>query len=315
MAAAPSVQLHVMVEPQQGTTYEQLRTLAVHAESLGFAGFFSSDHYLAMGGHDPGPGPLDTWTTLAGLARDTHRLRLGPLITPATFRRPGPLAIAVAQVDAMSGGRVEFSLGAGWFPDEHAAYGIPFPANGDRLDMLEEQLAVILGLWRTPDGERFSFHGAHYTVEDSPALPKPAQRPNPPVIIGGHGPKRTPRIAAAWADEFNLAFAPLDGYVAQRDRVRAACTDIGRDPASMRFSAALCLCAGATEAEFVSRAAAIGRAPDELRTNGAAGLPDEVVAKIQAYAAEGAARVYLQVLDVDDLDHLSLVAEQVVPRL
>ncbi len=314
MSASP-VELHVMVEPQQGTTYEQLRALAVHAETLGFAGFFSSDHYLVMGDRDPAPGPLDTWTTLAGLARDTTRLRLGPLITPATFRRPGPLAIAVAQVDAMSGGRIEFSLGAGWYAQEHRAYGIPFPSSGERLDMLEEQLAVILGLWRTPDGERFTFHGKHYTLEESPALPKPAQRPHPPVIIGGKGPKRTPRIAARWADEFNLAFVALDDFVAQCDRVRSACRQLGRDPSSMRFSAALALCCGRDEAEFVRRADAIGREPDEIRANGAAGLPFEVLAKIQSYVAQGAERIYLQVLDVDDLDHLSLVASEIMPVL
>ncbi|MGD9795124.1 MAG: LLM class F420-dependent oxidoreductase [Acidimicrobiia bacterium] len=310
-----STELHIMVEPQQGTSYEQLRRLATHAESLGFAGFFSSDHYLVMGSKNPLPGPLDTWTTLAGLARDTTTLRLGPLITPATFRLPGPLAIAVAQVDAMSGGRIEFSLGAGWYEAEHKAYGIAFPSNRERLDMLEEQLAIILGLWRTKDGETFSFHGKHYDLTDSPALPKPMQRPNPPVIIGGGGPKRTPRIAARWADEFNLPFAPLNAYVAQCDRVRAACEAIGRDPASMRFSAALCLCAGANTAEFERRAAAIGREPDEIRLNGAAGSVAETIDKINTFVSAGAERVYLQVLDVDDLDHLSLVAAEIMPAL
>ncbi len=315
MTASSSVELHIMVEPQQGATYEQLRALAVHAESLGFAGFFSSDHYLMMGGTDPGPGPLDTWTTLAGLARDTKRLRLGSLITPVTFRRPGPLAVSVAQVDAMSGGRVDFSLGAGWFPIEHWAYGIPFPPTPERFDMLEEQLAVIFGLWRTPDGEHFSFSGRHYTVENSPALPKPAQRPNPPLIIGGQGHKRTPRIAAEWADEFNLPFAPLETFVDRCSRVRAACDAIGRDTTTMRFSAALALCVGADEGEFTRRAGNIRREPDEIRINGAAGLPHEAVARIQAYVAEGAQRIYLQVLDTTDLDHLSLVADQVMPAL
>jgi F420-dependent oxidoreductase-like protein len=265
-----------------------------------------------MGGRDPGPGPLDTWTTLAGLARDTTRIRIGPLITPATFRLPGPLAIAAAQVDAMSGGRLDFSLGAGWYEDEHRAYGIPFPSNGQRLDILEEQLAVIVGLWETPEGERFSFHGQHYTLVDSPALPKPVQRPRPPVILGGSGPKRTPRVAAKWADEFNSAFVSLGAFCAQRDRVRAACEAIGRSPATMRFTVALVLCCGATEADVVRRAKAIGRSPDELRANGAAGLPSEAAAMIASYVAEGAQRVYLQVLDVDDLDHLTLVADQVM---
>jgi F420-dependent oxidoreductase-like protein len=312
---AATVELHIMVEPQQGTTYEQLRRLAVHAESLGFAGFFSSDHYLVMGGHDPGPGPLDTWTTLAGLARDTTRIRIGPLITPATFRLPGPLAVAAAQVDAMSGGRLDFSLGGGWYEDEHRAYGIAFPSNRERLDVLEEQLAIIIGLWETPVGERFSFHGQHYTLVDSPALPKPMQRPRPPVILGGKGPVRTPRIAARWADEFNSAFVSLPQFCAQRDRVRAACEAIGRSPSTMRFTAALVVCCGANEAELVRRAKAIGREPAELRVNGAAGLPREAAEMIRSFAAEGAQRIYLQVLDVDDLDHLSLVASDVKGEL
>lgn len=313
--ASGSVELHIMVEPQQGATYEQLRALAVHAESCGFVGFFSSDHYLMMGGTDPGPGPLDTWTTLAGLARDTKRLRLGSLITPVTFRRPGPLAITVAQVDAMSGGRVDFSLGAGWFPIEHWAYGIPFPPMGERFDMLEEQLEVIVGLWGTPDGDQFSFSGKHYTVENSPALPKPVQRPHPPIIIGGQGPKRTPKIAAKWADEFNLPFVPLETFVAQGSRVRSACELIGRHPSTLRFSAALTLCCGSTEDEFISRANTIGREPEEIRTNGAAGLPHETIDKIKTYVAAGAQRIYLQVLDITDLDHLTLVANEVMPGL
>ena len=200
--------LRIFTEPQQGATYDDLLAVASTAERLGFGAFFRSDHYLGMG-TDGLPGPTDAWVTLAGLARDTTTIRLGTLVTSATFRRPGPLAITVAGVDQMSGGRVELGLGAGWFDGEHRAYGIPFPDVQERFDRLEEQLAIVTGLWSTPAGERFSHAGTHYRLEDSPALPKPTQE-RIPVIVGGHGPKRTPRLAATYASEFNIPFAPLE---------------------------------------------------------------------------------------------------------
>jgi len=307
--------LRIFVEPQQGASYDQLLALAQRAEALGYDGFFSSDHYVKMSDVSGLPGPLDTWTTLAGLARETSRLRLGPLVSPATFRHPGPLAIAVAQVDAMSHGRVEFALGAGWFDVEHAAYGLAFPPVAERFDLLEEQLAVITGLWRTPVGERFSFTGRHYTVVDSPALPKPVQQPMPPIILGGHGATRTPRLCATYATEFNLPFAPVETFVQQRDRVWAACEAIGRDPGEITLSVALVLCCGRDEAELARRAAAIGREVPELRANGAAGLPSEVIDRIGEYTAVGVTRVYLQTLDLDDHDHIELVAADVAPHL
>jgi alkanesulfonate monooxygenase len=307
--------LRIFIEPQQGASYDRVLTLARVAERLGFDGFFSSDHYLKMSDVSGLPGPLDTWTTLAGLARDTTTLRLGPLVTPVTFRLPGPFAIAVAQVDAMSGGRIEVSLGAGWFDAEHRAYGIPFPDTKTRFEMLTEQLDVITGLWTTPQGETFTYEGKHYQFDDSPALPKPVHQPRPPLILGGHGPQRTPALAAEHADEFNLPFGSLDAFVQQRARVRAACEEAGRDPDSMRFSCALVLCAGRTETELAARATAIGRDVPELRENGAAGTPDEVVAKLAAFRDAGASRVYLQTLDIDDLDHLELVAAEVAPHL
>ncbi|MDW3220014.1 MAG: LLM class F420-dependent oxidoreductase [Acidimicrobiales bacterium] len=307
--------LRIFVEPQQGTTYARLRALAQEAEALGFDAFFTSDHYLNMGDGDGLPGPNDAWTTLAGLARDTERLRLGTLVTPITFRLPGPLAIAVAQVDEMSAGRVELGLGAGWFEDEHRAYGIPFPAIGDRFDQLEEQLAIITGLWETPIGETFSFSGEHYTIDGSPALAVPTQAPRPPIVMGGYGPKRTPRLAATYAQEFNLPFPPSGIYAAFADVVRAACEAQDRDPASMTFSTAQVLCCGEDEGEIERRAAAIGREVDELRENGVAGTPAECADKLRGLAAEGATRVYLQVLDDTDLDHIRLVAAAVAPLL
>jgi alkanesulfonate monooxygenase len=252
---------------------------------------------------------------LAGLARETSRIRLGTLVTSATFRQPGPLAVSVAEVDAMSGGRVELGLGAGWFEEEHRAYGIPFPPLRERFDRLEEQLAVITGLWSTPEGKRFSFDGVHYQLTESPALPKPVQSPHPPIIMGGGGTRRTPALSARFAAEFNLPFQAPAEFVTASNRVRAACEAIGRDPQSMVFSAAQVLCCGADEAEFTRRAAAIGREPAELRANGACGTPGEVAARLRSFAAVGATRIYLQVLDLSDLDHLRLVADTVVPDL
>jgi F420-dependent oxidoreductase-like protein len=308
------VKVRIFVEPQQGASYATLLRVAQATEAGGFDALFRSDHYLAMGG-DGLPGPTDAWVTLGALARETKRVRLGTLVTSATFRLPGILGITVAQVDAMSGGRVELGLGAGWYDGEHSAYGIPFPPLGERFERLEEQFEILTGLWTTPDGEQFTFAGKHYQLKDSPALPKPVQRPHPPLIVGGGGPTRTPRLAATFADEFNLPFSSLADTEAQFARVRAACEDRGRDPSSLGLSAAQVVCCGADEAEVVRRAKAIGRKPGELRTNGAAGTPDEVVEKLRTFAAAGAGTVYLQVLDLDDLDHLQLLSERVLPHL
>ncbi|MET8122875.1 LLM class F420-dependent oxidoreductase [Micromonospora sp. NPDC005189] len=309
------MELRIFTEPQQGATYDQLLAVARCAEDAGYGAFFRSDHYLMMGDVTGEPGPTDAWTTLAGLARDTSRIRLGTLMTAATFRLPGPLAITVAQVDQMSGGRVELGIGTGWYAEEHTAYGIPFPPLAERFDRLEEQLAVITGLWSTPPGERFDHAGRYYPVSDSPALPKPVQQPRPPILLGGTGPKRTPRLAARYADEFNLPFASVPDTAAQFDRVRAACVEIGRDPAEMVWSNALVLCCGRDDAEVARRAAAIGREPDELRANGLAGTPGEVLETIGRYREIGSERLYLQVLDLSDLEHLELVANEVMAKL
>lgn len=309
------MQLRIMTEPQQGATYDDLLAVAREAERLGFDAFFRSDHFLHQGDVDPGAGPTDAWATLAGLARDTATIRLGTMVTAATFRRPGPLAILVATVDAMSAGRVELGLGTGWFEAEHRAYGVPFPPVGERFARLEEQLAIVTGLWSTPRGESFSFAGEHYTLTDSPALPKPVQQPHPPVIIGGIGPRRTPRLAVTYAAEYNVPFHPLEVTRESFDRVRRACADIDRDPATMTFSAAQTLAVGATEDEFRRRAAAVGQTPDDLRSGGLGGTVPEVVDKLGRLGELGASRVYLQVLDLADLDHLALVAAEVAPQL
>ncbi len=309
-----TVDLRIFTEPQQGATYDDLLAVARAAEDLGFSGFFRSDHYLHMGG-DGGTGPTDAWTTLAGLARETSTIRLGTLVTSATFRLPGPLAVQVAGVDQMSGGRVELGLGAGWFEAEHTAYGIPFPPLGERFDRLEEQLAVITGMWSTDAGGTFSHDGPHYPVTDSPALARPVQTGGVPIIIGGGGKRRTPALAVRYAAEFNAPFAPADDVGRLFERVRHVATEVGRDPSSLALSAAQVVCVGRDEATLRRRADAIGRDLDELRANGLAGSPDEVVEKIAAFEAVGAERVYLQVLDLSDLDHLADVSEGVLHQL
>lgn len=304
----------VFVEPQQGATYAQQLAVAQRAESLGFSAFFRSDHYLAMNVAGL-PGPTDSWVTLAGIARETSTMRLGTLVTSATFRYPGPLAISVAEVDDMSGGRVDFGIGAGWYEAEHQAYAIPFPSLGERFERLEEQLEIITGMWATEVGDTFNYAGRHYSVVDSPALPKPVQRPHPPIVIGGGGPKRTPALAARFADEFNLAFPALDFVSVQFGRVRAALEAGGRPGDDIVYSAAFVVCAGEDESQLTRRAAAIGRDLDEMRANSPlAGTPDEIAERLKTFADAGVQRVYLQLLDLSDLAHLELFAAEVMPR-
>ncbi|MFV2120396.1 LLM class F420-dependent oxidoreductase [Streptomyces sp. Act-28] len=304
--------LRIFTEPQQGADYDTLLTVAKATEDLGFDAFFRSDHYLHMGSVTGLPGPTDAWITLAGLARETRRIRLGTLMTAATFRLPGVLAIQVAQVDQMSGGRVELGLGAAWYEAEHTAYGIPFPK--EKFGRLEEQLDIVTGLWGTPPGEKFDYAGKYYQLTDSPALPKPAQS-KVPVLIGGLGATRTPRMAARYADEFNVPFASLADTERQIGRVRAAAEELGRAADDLVYSNALVVCVGKDDAEVARRAAAIGREVDELKENGLAGSPAVVVDKIGRYAALGSSRIYLQLLDLHDLDHLELISSQVQSQL
>jgi F420-dependent oxidoreductase-like protein len=301
------MRLVIFTEPQQGAAYDDQLRIARHTEELGFDAFFRSDHYLAF--DDLGlPGPTDSWVTLGALAVQTSRIRLGTLVTSATFRLPGPLAISVAQIDQMSGGRVELGLGAGWFEEEHKAYGIPFPPVKERFDRLEEQLAIITGLWTTPVGERFTFQGEHYQVENSPALPKPVQDPGPPVIIGGLGARRTPALAARYAHEFNAPFASVEETARMYERVTQACKTEGRDLPPL-FSAAQTIACGRTEAEARGRAEAIGRTPPLY------GTPDQVVDQIGRFAELGMSRLFLQILDMSDLDHLDVIASEIAPQL
>ncbi|MFI5778636.1 LLM class F420-dependent oxidoreductase [Nocardia sp. NPDC051570] len=310
------MELRIFTEPQQGASYDDLLRVARATEDAGFDAFFRSDHYLKMGDVSGLPGPTDAWITLAGLARETSRIRLGTLVTAGTFRHPAVLAISVAQVCQMSGGRVDFGFGSGWFADEHTAFGIPLHPVKELFDRFTEQLEIITGLWETPSDETFSYRGEHFELVDAPGLPKPAQTPRPPVIIGGGGKKRTPALAARFAQEFNVPFADSASAATQFERVAAACREIGRDPNEIVRSAAQVLCVGRDDAEVARRAAVIGREVEELKRNGLAGTPAELVDTIGRYREEtGITRLYLQVLDLADLDHLELVASEVAPKL
>ncbi len=301
----------VFTEPHLGASYDDLLALASSAERHGFTGFFRSDHYLHEGA-DGLVGPTDAWTTLAGLARETSRIRLGTLVSPVTFRHPGILAVQVAQVDAMSGGRVELGLGAGWFQREHEAYGIPFPAR--RFDLLEEQLQVVQGLWQTPVGERFSFDGVHYRLQDAPGL-RPVQHPVP-LIIGGGGARRTPDLVARHASEYNLGF-PDDAQIGERiANLRSACERIGRDPATVKLSIAMSTIAGPDEATLARRAARIGRTLEQVRDGvNIVGDAGEIAERIEVYRAHGITRVYFQILDHQDVEHVDYLGAEVLPTL
>ena len=285
---------------------------AQHAEHLGFHAWFRSDHYLVMGDGDGLPGPTDAWTTLAGLARETSTIRLGTLVSSATHRHPGILAVQVAQVDQMSGGRVEFGLGTGWYAREHEAFGIPFPEK--RFGMLDEQLAIVTGYWATPDGATFPFEGDHYTLVDVPALPKIVQE-RMPVIVGGGGPRKTPQLAARYATEFNIGFRSLESFAEVIANVRAICVEEDRDPATLDVSIAWPTVVGRDAAEIARRCAAVGVDPASDHSERLVGTPAEVVDRLGALTELGVDRVYLQTIDMTDLEHLDLIAADVLPAL
>ncbi|MEW2381204.1 LLM class F420-dependent oxidoreductase [Micromonospora sp. NPDC047707] len=312
------MRVSLFTEPHRGASYDDQLRFARRAEDCGYEGFLRADHYRAMGDEPALPGPTDAWLTLAALARETSRIRLGTLVTSATFRLPGPLAVMVAQVDQMSGGRVELGIGAGWYEREHTAYGIPFPGVAERFDRLAEQLEIVTGLWRTPADETFSYTGAHYRLVDAPALPKPVQAAGPPVIVGGRGPKRTPELAARYADEFNMPFTSVPQTAAAYERVREACEQTGRAESGrppLVFSAGIVVAIGRTDAEARHRAAPL-HVPSALPPEDpVVGSPAQLVDRIGEFAAIGAGRVHLRLIDLADLDHLDLIAAEVLPQL
>ncbi|MFD4208954.1 LLM class F420-dependent oxidoreductase [Micromonospora tulbaghiae] len=312
------MRVSVFTEPHRGADYDDQLRFARLVEETGFEGFFRADHYRAMGDEPAPPGPTDAWLTLAALARETSRIRLGTLVTSATFRLPGPLAVMVAQVDRMSGGRVELGIGAGWYEREHTAYGIPFPPVSERFDRLAEQLEIVTGLWRTPSDETYSFTGEHYRLVDAPALPKPVQQPGPPVIVGGRGPKRTPDLAARYADEFNMPFKSVAETAAAYERVREACDRAGRAAsgrAPLTLSAGIVVAIGRTDAEAQRRAAPLHVTSALPPEDPVVGSPAQLVDRIGEFAAVGATRVHLRLIDFDDLDHVELIGAEVLPRL
>ena len=310
--------LRIFTEPQQGASHADLLAVAEATREGGFSAFFRSDHVLAMGGGGL-PGPSESFVNLGAIATQVPDIRLGTLVTSATFRHPSLVAIAAAQIDDISGGRMELGIGSGWYEPEHKAYGLDFGSSfGERFDRLTEQLEVITGLWATPIGEGFDHAGQHYTLVGAPGLPKPQQKaadgtPRVPIIVGGHGPKKTPALAARFADEFNVGFVDFDATTTQVGRVRAACEAAGRDPGSLVYSVAHPVCVGADEAEFRRRAAAIGQDPEKARNSPFAGTVAEVTDTMARWAAAGVQRGYLQVLDLSDLDHISLVAQEILP--
>lgn len=308
------MQVCIFVEPHRGATYDdQLRT-ARHVEDRGFDGFFRADHYQAMGDADGLPGPTDAWVTLAGLALQTSRIRLGTLVTSATFRPPGVVAIIVAQVDHMSEGRIELGLGTGWYEREHRSYGLPFPPIAERFDRLEEQLAIIKGLWTSPIGHRFTYEGDYYQLIDAPGLPKPRQIPGPPIIIGGRGVKRTPELAARYADEFNAPFKTVAETARMIERVAEACERVGRS-SSLVLSAGIVVACGRSDAEALGRAAPLHEKSALPPEDPVVGTPDQVVEHIGQFADIGITRVHLRVPEMRDVDHLDLVASEVLPQL
>jgi F420-dependent oxidoreductase-like protein len=302
----------LFIEPHRGATYDTQLRLAQHAEACGFESLLRSDHYRAMSPHPVAPGPTDAWVTLAGLARETRTLRLGTMVNSVTFRLPGPLSIMVAQVDEMSGGRIELGMGAGWFEQEHTAYGIPFPPVGERFDHLEEQLSVITGLWRTPEGSTFSYEGKHYQLVDAPALPRPVQRPHPPIILGGKGPKRSPDLAARFADEYNMPFKSVSQTAQAFHRVREASSRYGRD---VLLSAGIVVAIGRTDEEVARRAVPLHVKSALPPEDPVQGSPAELVQRIGEMSEIGAGRVHLRVTEMTDLDHLDVIASDVLPQL
>jgi F420-dependent oxidoreductase-like protein len=291
----------IFVEPQEGASYEDQLRVAQATEELGFTGFFRSDHYMRMAPGSPAPGPSDSWTILAGLARETSRIRLGTLVSSATHRHPSILAIQVANVDAMSGGRVELGIGTGWFEAEHVALGIPFPDK--RFALLEDTLEIVERLWS--DADRVSYEGTFFSLTDAPALPKPVQK-RVPIIIGGGGPKRTPAIAARYADEFNIGFVSPETMSEKFAVVREAAGD-----RTLKYSVALTTAVGRTREEYERRVTTIGRDVATFAETALGGTVSEVVDRIGDLRERGADRLYLQVMDLHDPDHLELIAEVV----
>ncbi len=310
------VELCLMIEGQEGVTWEQWVALARTCEAHGIGTLFRSDHYMNLDGTDPAREAHDAWATLSALGAVTTTLRLGTLVSPASFRHPSVLAKQVASADQISGGRVELGLGAGWHEREHAAYGFPYLSTRERMDVLEEQLQIVLGSWRPGT---FDFAGEHYTLEGLRAHPKPVQNPHPPLIMGGLAGPRSARLAAAYADEYNTVFAGAADVAQRSEAIARACEAAGRDPLPMSLMTGVIV--GSDERELQARirrlAQKIGSDPQELL---ASPPPGWIVGTIEAAAEQlhalrelGLRRVMCQQLLHDDLEAVALLGERLAP--
>jgi F420-dependent oxidoreductase-like protein len=314
------MELCLMVEGQEGVTWSQWVALARTCEAHGVPKLFRSDHYLNLGGAAD-RGSLDAWGTLCALAAVTSTLRLGTLVSPATFRHPSELAKLVTTADRISGGRVELGLGAGWHEREHEAYGFPFAGLRERMDVLEEQLQVVLGNWSGTASAPCSFDGEHYTLHELDAEPKPMQQPHPPLLIGGSGGRRSCRLAARYGDEYNTIFPTLEEVAERRERLARACEAEGRP--MLPFSVMTCVLVGADEAELADRATRleqrIGAEPGSLVREPPhgwiVGTVSRVADQLQALAGAGVQRVFCQHLLHDDLDAVALIGERLAPLI
>ena len=307
--------LRIFTEPQLGASHASLVAMAQATREHGFDGFFRSDHVLTMGGASGLPGPSESFVSLGAIAVQVPDIRLGTLVSSATFRHPSMLAIAAATVDDISAGRLELGLGSGWYEAEHTAYGLPFGASfGERFDRLTEQLEILTGLWATQS--TFDYDRRHYHLDGAPGLPKPVQRkngvPHIPLILGGHGPKRTPALAARFADEFNVGFVSVEEIGAQIGRVRAACESVGRDPDALVYSTAQTTLVGTGET-LRRRVEASGGPSDGLAGRAMTGSVEQLLDQLDGYAAVGVQRVYLQLVDPTDLDQVAELAALIEP--
>jgi F420-dependent oxidoreductase-like protein len=311
----------LMIEGQEGVTWDQWVGLARACEENGFEGLFRSDHYLSF--YRPTErGALDAWGTITALGAVTERIRLGSMVSPVTFRHPAMLAKSVVTADHASGGRVELGMGAGWFEREHQAFGFAFPATGDRMDILAEQVEIVHRLWGA-DGDEVTFEGKHYRLDACPALPRPFQGPHPPLIVGGGAGPRSAAIAARWADEYDVVYVDPAGARERGDKVSAACEAIGRDPGEVRRSLLSMTLVGTDEKELRQRAAAlmawqnedgdVGAFLDDMRAKHIAGTVDQVLERLAEFAAAGIQRVFVHQLVHEDLESVALIGREIVP--
>ena len=316
-----SLDYSLMLEGQEGVTWPQWLATARACERLGFDALLTSDHYLSVVTTEE-PGSNDAWTLLGALAASTERLRLGTMVSPVTFRLPAVLAKAATTVDRISGGRVELGMGAGWWDQEHRTHGIPFPAAPERFEMLEEQLEIVHGLWSE---DVFSFEGRYYALEGCRFLPKPVQRPHPPIVLGGKGGPRLARLVARWADGYNRVGGTPDELRASIERVGDAVDRAGRDRASVTMSFMTWVFVGRTDAEWRDRADRARRMDptagsleeylDDISRDCIVGTVDQAIERMNEYAATGVQRLVLNHELFDDLDQIELLAQEIIPKV